>query len=202
MIDHLAERWRHVLMTLVVNLPVARVTRRPPYASPVLIMFSALIDSHAPTARHRLCVPTDLACQRVKDCKSTNDSPMRLNSLDRLTSGQKGVTTMNLNNQPTIDQLARLFAARKDSLDNHILWVCEEGNVHMDGLGACTEEQQFESQHPHMRARLKMYRKGHGYVGKKAAADKQFLGQVLETLSSEWGAVQQQPGLKVIDKLC
>ena len=109
---------------------------------------------------------------------------------------------MNLNNQPTIDQLARLFAARKDSLDSHILWVCEEGNVHMDGLGACTEEEQFENQHPHMRARLKMYRKGHGYVGKKAAADKQFLGQVLETLSSEWGAVQQAPGLRVIDKLC
>ena len=109
---------------------------------------------------------------------------------------------MNLNNQPTIDQLARLFAARKDSLDSHILWICEKGDVHMDGLGACTEEQEFAEQHPHMRARLKMYRKGHGYVGKKAAADKQFLGQVLETLSAEWGAAQKQPDVRVIDKLC
>jgi hypothetical protein len=109
---------------------------------------------------------------------------------------------MNLNNQPTIDQLARLFAAQKDSLDNHILWVCEQGNVHMDGLGACTEEKQFDDQRPHMRARLKMYRKGQGYVGKKAAADKQFLGRVLHTLSSEWGNAQDASGVRVIDKLC
>jgi hypothetical protein len=109
---------------------------------------------------------------------------------------------MNLNNQPTIDQLARLFAAQKDSLDSHILWVCEKGDVHMDSLGACTEEQQFDEQHPHMRARLKMYRKGQGYVGKKAAADKHFLGHVLDTLSSEWGSAQKEPGLRVIDKLC
>jgi hypothetical protein len=109
---------------------------------------------------------------------------------------------MNLNNQPTIDQLARLFAAQKDSLDSHILWVCKEGNVHMEGLGACTEEQEFDDQHPHMRARLKMYRKGQGYVGKKAAADKQFLGRVLDTLSSEWGHARHEAGVRVIDKLC
>jgi hypothetical protein len=98
--------------------------------------------------------------------------------------------------------LARLFAAQKDSLDSHILWVCKEGNVHMEGLGACTEEQEFDDQHPHMRARLKMYRKGQGYVGKKAAADKQFLGRVLDTLSSEWGQVREASGVRVIDKLC
>ncbi len=108
---------------------------------------------------------------------------------------------MNLNNQPTIDQLARLFAAQKDSLDSHILWVGEEGEVHMDSLGTCTQEREFDEQHPHMRARLKMYRKGQGYVGKKAAADKQFLGQVLDTLSSEWGNAQKESGVRVIDKL-
>jgi hypothetical protein len=53
-----------------------------------------------------------------------------------------------------------------------------------------------------MRARLKMYRKGQGYVGKKAAADKEFLGQVLQTLSSEWGTAQRESGVRVIDKLC
>ncbi|HEY0286126.1 MAG TPA: hypothetical protein VGC62_03810 [Pseudomonas sp.] len=109
---------------------------------------------------------------------------------------------MNLNNQPTIDQLAQLFAARKDSLDSHILWVCEKGDVHMDRLGIFTAEQEFDQEHPHMRARLKMYRKGQGYVGKKAAADKDFLGRVLQTLSSEWGTAQREPGVRVIDKLC
>src|SRR3546814_2113655 len=32
-------------------------------------------------------------------------------------------------------------------------------------------------------ARLKMYRRGQGYVGKKAAADKDFMGRVLQTLT-------------------
>ena len=41
---------------------------------------------------------------------------------------------MNLNNQPSVNALAKLFATRKDSLDNHILWINETGDVHLDPL--------------------------------------------------------------------
>lgn len=105
---------------------------------------------------------------------------------------------MNLNNQPTVDQLAQLFAARKDSLDNHILWVCESGEVHID---RCTAEDDFEARTPSMRARMKMYRRGQGYVGKKAAADTAFVGQVLHTLQAQWPGAAEQHGVKVIDRL-
>ncbi|PWB30448.1 hypothetical protein DCO48_20515 [Pseudomonas sp. SDI] len=108
---------------------------------------------------------------------------------------------MNLNNQPTITELAQLFAARKDSLDNHILWVCESGEVHIDTLAPFTAEAEFEQRKPNMRARLKMYRRGHGYVGKKAAADTQFVGEVLQTLQAEWPSLKDQQGVKVIDRL-
>ncbi|MDD1016569.1 MULTISPECIES: hypothetical protein [Pseudomonas] len=109
---------------------------------------------------------------------------------------------MNLNNQPTVDELARLFAARKDTLDSHILWVCASGEVRLDSLETMTDEAQFEERNPNMRARLKMYRRGQGYVGKKAAADKQYVGRVLQTLQSEWAALQHTPGVAVIDRLC
>lgn len=109
---------------------------------------------------------------------------------------------MNLNKQPTIDELANLFAARKDSLDNHILWVCEEGEVHIDPLASGAQEKEFSNSHPQMRTRLRMYRRGQGYVGKKAAADKVFMGRVLQTLQSAWVENQQQSSVRVVDRLC
>lgn len=109
---------------------------------------------------------------------------------------------MNLNEKPTIQELAKLFAARKDSLDSHILWVCDAGEVHIDSLAPCTAESEFEERKPNMRARLKMYRRGQGYVGKKAAADTEFVGNVLETLQQEWPALREAEGVRVIDRLC
>ena len=109
---------------------------------------------------------------------------------------------MNLNNQPTINEMAELFASQKDSHDSHILWVCDAGKVHIDCLSPYAAEDDFSEEHPHMRARLKMYRRGHGYVGKKAAADTQYVGRVLQTLQHEWAALQDKPGVAVIDRLC
>jgi hypothetical protein len=59
---------------------------------------------------------------------------------------------MNLNNNPTIDQLAQLFAARKDSLDDHLLWVSQTGEVRLDRLPPNTVEDEFEEHLPSMPA--------------------------------------------------
>lgn len=47
---------------------------------------------------------------------------------------------MNLNNQPTIEELAEMFAAQKDTLDDHILWIGKSGKVQIDCLAPHTEE--------------------------------------------------------------
>ncbi|MBF7141300.1 MULTISPECIES: hypothetical protein [Pseudomonas] len=107
---------------------------------------------------------------------------------------------MNLNNQPTVDQLAQLLAVRKDRNDSHILWVCEAGNVHVEALGPLSEETQFEQQRPAMCARLRTYRRGLGYVGKKAAADRHFVSQVLNTLTQAWQTRTSGSGIHVIDR--
>jgi hypothetical protein len=109
---------------------------------------------------------------------------------------------MNLNDTPTVDQLAQLLATRKDRNDSHILWVCEAGNVYVEGLGAHAEEVHFERQRPAMRARLRTYRRGLGYVGRKAAADREFVSRVLHTLTQEWQAIKGQEGVHVIDQYC
>ena len=106
---------------------------------------------------------------------------------------------MNLNNQPTIDELARLFAARKDSLDDHLLWVSAAGDVHIDRMPPHTAEEAIDAKRE-MRARFKMFRRGQGYVGKKAAADTVFVAKVLETLQQEWPAIRERQDVKVIDR--
>lgn len=93
---------------------------------------------------------------------------------------------MNLNNQPTIDELAEMFAAQKDTLDDHILWIGKSGEVQLDCLEPNTEEAEFDRNHRELAARLKVYRRGQGYVGKKAAADRNFIEQVFHTLNTEW----------------
>jgi hypothetical protein len=99
---------------------------------------------------------------------------------------------MNLNEQPTVDQLAGLLATGKDTLDDHILWVCEHGDVHIDALANDADGEEFERRHPNLRARMPVYRRGKGYVGKKAAADRQFVSNVFQTLNREWNLNREQ----------
>ncbi|MBX8587753.1 hypothetical protein K5D56_00010 [Pseudomonas cichorii] len=99
---------------------------------------------------------------------------------------------MNINNHPTIDELARLFAARKDTLDSHILWIEHSGEVHIDPMSPCTAEREFQENHPQMLASLKMFRRGQGYVGKKAAADTEFMKGLLQNLKDEWQNAKKQ----------
>ncbi|AGE25331.1 hypothetical protein [Pseudomonas poae] len=107
---------------------------------------------------------------------------------------------MNLNNQPTIDELAEMFAAQKDTLDDHILWVEKSGEVKIDRLAPHSEEAEFDRNHRELAARLKMYRRGQGYVGKKAAADRNFIEQVFDTINNAWRSFKDSSQVKVIDR--
>ena len=107
---------------------------------------------------------------------------------------------MNLNNQPTINELAEMFAAQKDTLDDHILWVGKSGEVKLDCLAPHTEEAEFDRNNRELAARLKMYRRGQGYVGKKAAADRNFIEQVFDTLNNAWASFKDNSQVKVIDR--
>ena len=45
-----------------------------------------------------------------------------------------------------------------------------------------------------------MYRRGQGYVGKKAAADRNFIEQVFDTLNNAWASFKDSSQVKVIDR--
>jgi hypothetical protein len=97
---------------------------------------------------------------------------------------------MNITRHVTLDELARLFAARKDTLDCHLLWLSHSGEVHLDPMSPCSQENEFRDAHPEMRACVKMFRRGQGYVGKKAAADTAYLEGIMNDLKAEWHRAQ------------
>jgi len=93
-----------------------------------------------------------------------------------------------------------MFAAQKDTLDDHILWIGKSGEVQIDCLAPHTEEAEFDRNNRELAARLKMYRRGQGYVGKKAAADRNFIEQVFDTLNNAWESFKDNAQVKVIDR--
>lgn len=99
---------------------------------------------------------------------------------------------MNMNRHATLDELARLFAACKDTLDCHMLWLCDSGVVHLDPMSPYSQESEFREAHPQLRACVKMFRRGQGYVGKKAAADPAYLEAVLNDIDAQWQQVRRQ----------
>lgn len=99
---------------------------------------------------------------------------------------------MNITRHATTDELARLFAARKDTLDCHLLWLSDTGEVHLDAMAPCSQESEFRDLHPQMRVCVKMFRRGQGYVGKKAAADQAYLESLLKDLEAEWHLAQRE----------
>lgn len=109
---------------------------------------------------------------------------------------------MNLNNQPTIEQLSELFASRKDTFSSHILWICSSGDVRLDAIGPNVDEGHFQNAMPSMRARFRTYRQGKGYVGRKAAADRTYMQSLYTRLQQEWQASQQRSEVAYIDSYC
>jgi hypothetical protein len=72
--------------------------------------------------------------------------------------------------------------------------------VQIDCLAPHTEEAEFDRNNRELAARLKMYRRGQGYVGKKAAADRNFIEQVFDTLNNAWESFKDNSQVKVIDR--
>ncbi|MBD8495400.1 hypothetical protein [Pseudomonas syringae] len=89
-------------------------------------------------------------------------------------------------NHMTPDELARLFAARKDTLDCHILWITHSGEVRLDPMTPYTQESEFCAAQRNLCIAVKMFRRGLGYVGKKAAADEAFIECQLDELRQAW----------------
>lgn len=101
---------------------------------------------------------------------------------------------MNMNDNPTAEQLAALFGAKRDEDGAHTLWVGQDGGVHLDVSG--DDGALFAA----ARLRYAPFEAGVGFVGEDAAGDVEMMGDLLASLIEQWSAARRSlPGTLLID---
>ncbi|SHH53980.1 hypothetical protein [Ferrimonas marina] len=96
---------------------------------------------------------------------------------------------MNMNNNPTTEQLASLIADCDDTAGNHCLWVERNGTVHITRLDSDTfSGRGLEEITPEMLIRAPVFHVGHGDTGTDAAKETGYVNAWLRRLEEAWEA--------------
>lgn len=93
---------------------------------------------------------------------------------------------MNLNKNPTIEQLRQLIKQGDDSTGHHVLWVKQTGDVELSSIPVNRSALAFERDHPDMKLRFEPFLAGNEYVGPEAAGDADWMAELFEALVREW----------------
>ena len=100
---------------------------------------------------------------------------------------------MNLDNNPTKEQLADLLRPCDDRAAHHVLWVDRTGEVRVTKV-----EKKWPPPEPgpdvldNSIVRIETFQAGNGYVGPEAAASDEWLTDALEWLNREWAISKAQ----------
>jgi hypothetical protein len=95
---------------------------------------------------------------------------------------------MNLNNNPTMDQLRDLLRPLDDRAAHHVLWVDHAGEVHVTPLAK--EWRPIPEPGPDVLdnalVRFHTFYAGYGYVGPEAVTDDEWITEALEWMLRDW----------------
>lgn len=100
---------------------------------------------------------------------------------------------MNLNDNPTPDQLRELLRPYDDRAAHHVLWVDRTGEVRITKV-----EKKWPPPEPgpdvldQALVRFETFWAGKGYVGQEAAADDQWISDAMGWLTREWAGATAQ----------
>lgn len=103
----------------------------------------------------------------------------------RLVLAATSGSTMNMNHNPTVEQLAALLRACNDTAAHHILWVAKDGEVRVTPLPKGMYGADF-GERPDLRLRHETFVVGNGYVGPAAADDTSYVKELLADLVRGW----------------
>lgn len=96
---------------------------------------------------------------------------------------------MNMNDNPTANQLAELLGAQDDGAGEHVLWIDDAGHVHMSLHAG-----------PNVRIEYAPFEAGVGFVGPDAALDPEIVGDLLASVVEQWAAAAAAPpGIQMVD---
>jgi hypothetical protein len=107
---------------------------------------------------------------------------------------------MNLNNNPTPEQLRTLIRQGDDSAGHHVLWVKRTGEVELSRLPKDGSPVAFEKEHPDMQLRSEAFLAGNEYVGPDAADDDQWVHDLFDNLLKQWPQAKGKPEVAHIER--
>ena len=100
---------------------------------------------------------------------------------------------MNLNDNPTIEQLQQIIALAESAAGRHCLWVDTLGVVHLDLIPTDMTPSSFEYGKPQMRIRFETFSKELNNCGSIAAKNLKYINRLLSDLTSNWDKVKHAP---------
>jgi hypothetical protein len=107
---------------------------------------------------------------------------------------------MNLNANPTIEQLRELVRQCDDAGGHHVLWVRKTGEVVISRIPDDQPLGEFEQAHPDMQLRFETFLAGNEYVGSDAAADDEWISELFERLREAWHEAKGKPDVAYADR--
>jgi hypothetical protein len=105
---------------------------------------------------------------------------------------------MNLNDNPTKEQLRELLSGTNDLSGHHILWVDKAGVVRLTWLPKRWPPVEPLEDLPGLQMRVQTFEAGKGYVGEEAANDEDWVTELLDMLMTQWSASREKPGVALI----
>src|SRR3954468_4933551 len=107
---------------------------------------------------------------------------------------------MNMNMNPTVEQLRHLVEACDDHAGHHVLWVAKNGEVRVSRIPKDMTPTGFEDAQPEMRLRFETFQAGNDYVGPEAAKDREWISQLFDTLKKDWPVAEAKSVVEYIDQ--
>jgi hypothetical protein len=104
---------------------------------------------------------------------------------------------MNLDNNPTPDQLRALLRPCDDRAGRHIAWVAHDGDVSIEPVPG-GDVPAFLRSRPDLKMWLRVFEPGNDYVGPVAADDDGWVEDVFLALTREWAATKARGRAAVV----
>ena len=93
---------------------------------------------------------------------------------------------MNLNENPTVEQLREMVQSCDDHAGDHIIWVDNVGEVTISCVPRKLPISEFEKAHPDLKIRVERCAIGKEYVGEQAANDADWISELYQSLLKAW----------------
>ena len=108
---------------------------------------------------------------------------------------------MNLNDNPTLDELKTLFASCNDEAGHHVLWVDKSGEVNLSVIPKDLTPAGFEQATTQMQIRYEAFIQGSKYVGISASRDQSFMEKIFDSIRKNWNSVEGKSAVVYVDEL-